>query len=102
SNTSRRRVFQREIAAALARADLAVLGPVHRAEQLEESERFSPEDAVREVTRAGGRAHALSDYESVSALVEAEARRGDVVVGLSNGPFGGVVARLAEVLGARP
>jgi len=101
SNTSRRRVFQHEIAAALARADLAVLGPVHRAEQLEESERFSPEDAVREVNRAGGRAHSLADYDTVSALVQAEARPGDVVVALSNGPFGGVVARLAEALRAR-
>lgn len=101
SNTSRRRVFQREIAAALAQADLAVLGPVHRAEQLDESERFSPDDAVRDVGRAGGRARSLADYESVTAAVLAEARSGDVVVALSNGPFGGVVAQLAASLAAR-
>jgi UDP-N-acetylmuramate: L-alanyl-gamma-D-glutamyl-meso-diaminopimelate ligase len=101
SNTSRRRVFQAEIAGALAQADFAVLGPVHRAEQLAESERFSPEEAVRAVERAGGRARASSDYASVTAAVLAEARDGDVVVALSNGPFGGVVAELAGGLRAR-
>jgi UDP-N-acetylmuramate: L-alanyl-gamma-D-glutamyl-meso-diaminopimelate ligase len=99
SNTSRRRVFQREIAAALASADLVVLGPVHRADQLDEAERFSPEEAVSDVERAGGRACSLSDYPSVTARVLSEARSGDVVVALSNGPFGGVVAELREKLG---
>jgi hypothetical protein len=74
---------------------------VHRAEQLDESERFSPEEAVRAVERAGGRARASSDYASVTAAVLAEARDGDVVVALSNGPFGGVVAELAGGLRAR-
>jgi UDP-N-acetylmuramate: L-alanyl-gamma-D-glutamyl-meso-diaminopimelate ligase len=92
-------VFQREIAAALASADLVVLGPVHRADQLDEAERFSPEEAVSDVERAGGRACSLSDYPSVTARVLSEARSGDVVVALSNGPFGGVVAELREKLG---
>jgi UDP-N-acetylmuramate-alanine ligase len=54
------------------------------------------------VSRSGGRAHALADYDAVSRLVQAEARPGDLVVAFSNGPFGGVVARLAEALRARP
>jgi UDP-N-acetylmuramate: L-alanyl-gamma-D-glutamyl-meso-diaminopimelate ligase len=96
SNTSRRRVFQSEIAKALAGADRIVIGPVHRAEQLAEEDRFSPEDAVREIERSGKAAEASADYDAVAERVSSEARAGDVVVALSNGPFGGVVKRLAS------
>lgn len=103
SNTSRRRIFQTEIAQALAAADRVVIGPVHRAEQLAEEDRFSPEDAVREIERAGKSAEAARDYDAVAERVAAEARAGDVVVALSNGPFGGVVKRLAGAWsGGRP
>jgi UDP-N-acetylmuramate: L-alanyl-gamma-D-glutamyl-meso-diaminopimelate ligase len=98
SNTSRRRTFQREIADALAGAERVVIAPVHNVAQLAESERFSPEEAVADVARAGREASAPADFEALADLVEREARAGDVVVALSNGAFGGVVARLARTL----
>ncbi|HEY8516399.1 MAG TPA: Mur ligase domain-containing protein [Candidatus Binatia bacterium] len=101
SNTSRRRTFQTEIAQALAAADRVLLGPVHNAEQLPEAERFSPAQAAAEVERAGREARALDAYDAVAETVEREAAAGDVVVALSNGAFGGVVARLATALAAR-
>ena len=101
SNTSRRRTFQREIGEALGGAGRVVIGPVHNVAQIAEAERFSPAEAARDATRAGSDACALDDFDAVAELVEREARPGDVVVALSNGAFGGVVARLERSLAAR-
>jgi len=100
SNTSRRNTFQREIADALTAADRVVVGPVHDVARIAVSERFSPEEAARDVERAGRAASAPPDFDAIADIVEGEARPGDVVVALSNGAFGGVVARLARTLGA--
>ena len=78
-----------------------VIGPVHRSEQLDPSERFSPEEACREIEAAGRAARTSEDYEQVFAAVREGVRAGDVVVALSNGPFGGVVTRLGEELRCR-
>lgn len=101
SNTSRRRTFQREIGEALGTADRVIVGPVHNLGQLAESERFSPDEAARDAGRTAQASCALDSHDAVVELVEREARPGDVVVALSNGAFGGVVARLAGSLGAR-
>ena len=96
SNTSRRRVFQHELAAALAAADMAVIGPVFAADRLPSEQRFSPPDAAREIAAAGGEAIVALDHDAVVDAVESGARADDVVVALSNGAFGGVVVRLKK------
>jgi len=101
SNTSRRRTFQSEIGAALGAAQRVVIGPVHNLAQIAEAERFSPGEAARDAGRGGGDACALDDFDAVVALVERDVRPGDVVVALSNGAFGGVVARLERSLASR-
>lgn len=101
SNTSRRRTFQVEIARALAAADRVLIGPVHNAAQLAPAERFSAAEAARAIAEAGRPAAALDDFAALAEIVEREAEPGDVVVALSNGAFGGVVARLARTLAAR-
>jgi UDP-N-acetylmuramate: L-alanyl-gamma-D-glutamyl-meso-diaminopimelate ligase len=98
SNTSRRRVFQDELAGALAAADIAVIGPVFAAEKLAPEERFSPEAAARAIAERGRAAIATFDHDAVVAAVSSQARTGDVVVVLSNGAFGGVVSRLRSAL----
>ncbi|MFN8602919.1 MAG: Mur ligase domain-containing protein [Candidatus Binatia bacterium] len=100
SNTSRRRTFQREIGEALGLADRVIVGPVHNLGQLAESERFSTDEAARDAARTAQSACALDSHDAVAELVEREAQPGDVVVALSNGAFGGVVARLAKSLAA--
>jgi len=98
SNTSRRRVFQDELASALAAADIAVIGPVFAADKLAPEERFSPEAAARAIKGWGREAVAAFDHDAVVAAVSSRARGGDVVVVLSNGAFGGVAGRLRSVL----
>jgi len=96
SNTSRRRIFQDDIARSLAAADRVVIGPVHDPEKVPAVERFSPDEAVRVVRERGRWALAAPDHAAVSAAVEEDLREGDVVVALTNGAFGGVVRRLAD------
>ena len=77
-----------------------IVGPVHNLGQLAESERFSTDEAARDAARTAQAACALDSHDAVAELVEREAQPGDVVVALSNGAFGGVVARLAKSLAA--
>jgi UDP-N-acetylmuramate: L-alanyl-gamma-D-glutamyl-meso-diaminopimelate ligase len=95
SNTSRRRVFQQDIAAALAGADRVIVGPVHDWAKLSEEERFSPERAVKDIRDLGRAATVATDHAAIVTTVRAELRDGDVVVALSNGAFGGVVVALS-------
>jgi UDP-N-acetylmuramate: L-alanyl-gamma-D-glutamyl-meso-diaminopimelate ligase len=98
SNTTRRRIFQEDIAHALSAADEILIGPVHRALQLPPDERFSPEEAAATIARLGRSAAPGVDVDAMVARVVADIRPGDVVVALSNGGFGGLVARLAAGL----
>src|ERR1700682_3892817 len=59
SNTMRRKVFEHELAAALATADLAVLGGVNRANLLGDEERLSPARVLEKVRAAGKKAEGL-------------------------------------------
>ena len=94
SNTSRRRVFQADIARALGAADRVVIGPVHDARGIDPAERFSPDEAVAELRAAGVAAEAAGEHAAVAAAVVEAVRDGDVVVALSNGAFGGLIERL--------
>ena len=102
SNTTRRRVFQERIADALAEADIAVFGPVHRAEQIDPGDRFSPQEACDRIVARGRVAEAVDDHAALAERVLAGVRSGDVVVVLSNGAFGGVLGRLRAGLASRP
>jgi len=102
SNTSRRRVFQREFAAALSAADRAIVSAVFHKEtdRVAPSDQLSPQEVVREVAARGTPAWALEGAEAIAAFLERHARSGDVVLLMSNGSFGGLRVRLGEVLGS--
>lgn len=99
SNTTRRRIFQEEIADALAQADVVLLGPVHNPEQLEPTERFSPAEACRRISARGREADSAGTHAALADRVLADIGEGDVVVLLSNGAFGGVRTRLEAGFG---
>jgi UDP-N-acetylmuramate: L-alanyl-gamma-D-glutamyl-meso-diaminopimelate ligase len=98
SNSMRRKVFEGQLPDALSAADAVVLGPVHRPQQLADSERLSP-DAVAEVLRARGRdARAFPSANAIAEYLAGEVRRGDVVLVMSNGSFDGLCEKLLERL----
>jgi UDP-N-acetylmuramate: L-alanyl-gamma-D-glutamyl-meso-diaminopimelate ligase len=101
SNTMRRRIFEDELAAALATADAAVLGPVNRAQSISVAERLSPERVVKAVRAAGRRAEALNSAGEIAEFLAGELREGDIMLVLSNGSFDGLCDKLLALLNSR-
>jgi len=101
SNTTRRNVFQSELAGAFAGADAVVVSEVARLEQISAEERLNPEKLMQDLKAAGKSAAYLPDVDSIVAHVVKNAQGGDIVVVFSNGGFGGIHGKLLERLGRR-
>jgi UDP-N-acetylmuramate: L-alanyl-gamma-D-glutamyl-meso-diaminopimelate ligase len=98
SNTSRRKVFQREFAAAFAEADEVILAGVFGAEKIPERERLSPEEVASDVRALGRAAAFVPEVDAIVARLAASCRPGDLVLIMSNGGFGGIQGKLAAAL----
>jgi UDP-N-acetylmuramate: L-alanyl-gamma-D-glutamyl-meso-diaminopimelate ligase len=101
SNTTRRNIFQSELADAFADADSVVVSEVARLEQLLPEERLDPEKLMQDLKAAGKNAAYLPDVNSIVSHVVQGAQGGDVVCVFSNGGFGGIHGKLLERLGKR-
>jgi UDP-N-acetylmuramate: L-alanyl-gamma-D-glutamyl-meso-diaminopimelate ligase len=99
SASSCRRVFQDDFARAFGAADETIVAAVFRS-SLPEPERLSAEQLVHDLRRRGQPARYISDIDTIVATIVREHRRGDVVVLMSNGAFGGIHRRLLEALAA--
>ena len=96
TNTTRRSVFQKELATALAFADGAILAKVAKLEQIPEQERLNPEKVV-EAIRGGGRdAYYEPDVQGIISRLKPLVHENDVIVVFSNGGFDGIHARLLK------
>ena len=102
SNTSRRRVFQREFADALARADEAVLAAVFTkpGDPIPAAERLDPAEIVADVVARGTAARLIDGVPAIRDYLVATSSPGDVVVIMSNGAFGGLPGLVASGLAA--
>jgi len=99
SNTTRRNVFQSELASAFADADAVVVSQVARLELLAPEERLDPARLMQDLKTAGKEAAYLPDVEAIVAHVAKGAQGGEVVCIFSNGGFGGIHSKLLERLG---
>ena len=101
SNTMRRRVFEDDLAAALAAADGAVLGAGEsRAAAFRRGASFAgARDRTR--ARAGRRGEALQSADEIAEFLAEESREGDIVLVLSNGSFDGLCDKLLALLSTR-
>ncbi|MGH3055389.1 MAG: UDP-N-acetylmuramate--L-alanine ligase, partial [Gaiellaceae bacterium] len=102
SNTSRRKVFQREYVQAFAAADQVIIGGVFRkdTDQVAESDLFSPEHLVADLVERRISARTLPDADAIRTALLDEMRSGDVVLLMSNGSFGGLREKLVTSLGS--
>ena len=98
SNTTRRAVFQSELAEALASADFAVVAAIPDLHKIPENDRLNPDQLSADIARLGGHGWYLPDIESIIATVKQTARSGDVIAVLSNGGFGGIHEKLLAAL----
>jgi UDP-N-acetylmuramate: L-alanyl-gamma-D-glutamyl-meso-diaminopimelate ligase len=94
SNTSRRRIFQREFRDALGAADEVVLAAVFAkpGDPIPAAERLSPETIVADLAAAGTPARTIDGVPAIRDYLVESAAPGDVVVVMSNGAFGGLPA----------
>jgi UDP-N-acetylmuramate: L-alanyl-gamma-D-glutamyl-meso-diaminopimelate ligase len=101
SNTTRRNVFQSELADSFADADEVVVSQVARLELLPPEERLSPEKLMQDLKQLGKTAAYLPDVESIVSHVTRGVQGGEIVVVFSNGGFGGIHTKLLERLGRK-
>jgi UDP-N-acetylmuramate: L-alanyl-gamma-D-glutamyl-meso-diaminopimelate ligase len=101
SNTTRRNVFQNELALAFRDADAVVVSQIARLEQLKPEERLDPQKLLKDIQAAGRTAVYLTDADAIVAHLKKETAGGDVVCVFSNGGFGGIHEKLLAALGAR-
>ncbi len=100
SNTSRRRIFQRQYASALSAADCVIVGGVFQkpSDAVATEASFSPAELVDALRARGVAARTLDGSDAIAAALAAEARTGDVIVMMSNGAFGGLRDKLRAAL----
>jgi UDP-N-acetylmuramate: L-alanyl-gamma-D-glutamyl-meso-diaminopimelate ligase len=101
SNTTRRKVFQAELAGSFADANAVIVSEVARLEQLAAEERLNPEKLMQDLEAAGKNTAYLPDVDSIVAHVAKNVQGGDIVCVFSNGGFGGIHGKLLERLGRR-
>jgi len=101
SNTTRRNIFQTELAAAFADADAVIVAQVARLDLLPLAERLDPQKLLQQISGAGKAAAYLPDVDAIVNHVGQQARGGDIVVVFSNGGFGGIHGKLLQRLGRR-
>ena len=101
SNTTRRNVFQNELARAFADADAVVVAEVARLDQLPEDERLDPARLMQDLKTSGKDAAYLPDVDAIVQHVTKNVQGGDVVCVFSNGGFGGIHEKLLARLSRR-
>ncbi len=101
TNTTRRNVFQHELAEAFRDADAVVISQIARLELLKPEERLDPTRLMQDLQAAGKKAAYLPDADAIVAHLKQHAVGGDVVCVFSNGGFGGIHEKLLATLAKR-
>ena len=98
SNTTRRSVFQNELAEAFEHADGVFISQVARLEQIPEGERLNPDAVVKSISKNGRPAFYEPNAASIVDRIVPMLKTEDVVVVFSNGGFDNIHEKLLEAL----
>jgi UDP-N-acetylmuramate: L-alanyl-gamma-D-glutamyl-meso-diaminopimelate ligase len=101
TNTTRRNIFQSELAGAFVDADAVVISQISRLELLAPDERLDPARLMQDLKTAGKDAAYLPDADAIVAHIAKSVQGGEVVCVFSNGGFGGIHGKLLERLGRK-
>ncbi|MEG0587274.1 MAG: UDP-N-acetylmuramate:L-alanyl-gamma-D-glutamyl-meso-diaminopimelate ligase [Akkermansia sp.] len=96
SNTTRRNIFQDELAEALATADISIVAQPDDKEIL--GEKLNISQLQRDITTRGGKALIGTSASEIANLIGKDARQGDVVLVMSNGGFDGIHRKILDAL----
>jgi UDP-N-acetylmuramate: L-alanyl-gamma-D-glutamyl-meso-diaminopimelate ligase len=100
SNTSRRNIFEREFAQALAGADRVIIGGIYQAEKIPPDARLSVARVLETINHGASeqRAITLDDSQEIAGYIATHGAAGDVVLVMSNGAFDGVPEKILRAL----
>lgn len=99
SNTSRRRVFQREYSLAFALADAVLFfRPLEKPDALPPEERIDMGRLCDDIAAQGVPARMIPDIEALAEEAARVAQPGDIIVGMSGRDFCGVHERVLRIL----
>ena len=98
SNSTRRAVFQEQLAHAFDAADGVVMARVAKLEQIPEAERLNPERVVEAIREQGKAAFYEDGTGAIIDRVKTLAQSGDTIVVFSNGGFDGIHTKLLKAL----
>jgi UDP-N-acetylmuramate: L-alanyl-gamma-D-glutamyl-meso-diaminopimelate ligase len=98
SNTTRRGIFQNELAQSLSAADGVYITEIARKEQIDPQMRLDPKKIADDIRKAGRESFYLPGPEEILKDILPRLKSGDVVAVFTNGSFGGLVGKLATAL----
>ena len=98
SFTARSQVFQDDFASALGLADRVVLAGVYSSRRLASDQELSEEQVVKALGEEGVEAWFIPAVEEIVEFLRERLDDGDVVLGMSNGGFGGFHGKLLQKL----
>jgi len=98
SNTTRRGIFQNELAQSLSAADGVYITEIARKEQIDPQMRLDPKKIADDIRKAGRESFYLPGPEEILKDILPRLKSGDVIAVFTNGSFGGLVGKLAAAL----
>lgn len=100
SNTTRRNLFQKELAGAFQGTSEAIIGAVYKEDSIDPAHRLDPVKLARDIERDfSTSARHIPDVDAIVAFLSSHVRQGEIVVVMSNGGFGGLTDKLVATLG---
>lgn len=101
SATSRRKVFQKAYVEAFKGSDEVIIARAFDQTKIDEANRFSSEELVQDLVGEGKKAHCFDGTDSIVSYITSQAKKGDVVLIMSNGGFDGIYQKLLSGLSQR-
>ena len=98
SNTTRRGIFQNELAQSLSAADGVYITEIARKDQIDPEMRLDPKKIADDISKAGRESFYLPGPDEILKDLLPRLKSGDVVAVFTNGSFGGLVGKLATAL----
>lgn len=101
SATSRRKVFQKDYVEAFLPADEVILAQAFDQSKIDASDRFSSEELIGDLKKRQKEAFCLENAQTIVAHINKKAKKGDLVLIMSNGGFDGIYGKLISALQSR-
>jgi UDP-N-acetylmuramate: L-alanyl-gamma-D-glutamyl-meso-diaminopimelate ligase len=99
SNTLRRRTFESELTESLVEADRVTIAGVYQSDAIPETDRLEPGRVVTRLLREGLKAATFNTVDEIVTHTAANAKKGDVLLVMSNGGFEGIHEKLLNKIG---